>query len=143
MIHSLSILDVEPNDNLKSLKQKIMIKETLISSDIDKIYFAGNMPNDKKISECGITNKSTIHIEKDIKIVVNTDIDNNNNTSSPFAYSNYNSIEINQQKNKKKKNGSKILQMTDLSKKQNDSDPLIDKSNDFDTSQQTECCIIL
>lgn len=130
MINSLTVLDVEPNDNIKKLKQKIMIKESLISSDIDKIYFAGNLPNDKKLSQCGIKNRSTIHIEKDIKIMDN----NNNHNSSTFVYNNYNSFET---------NGSKILQMTDLSKNKNNNDPLIDKSDHFDGPQQSECCVVL
>ena len=134
-------MDVEPNDSTQNLKQKIMInEENLIErlSDIDKIYFAGQIPNHKTLSECNIKNKSTIHIEKDIKIN-NNNVNNNYNSiisSSPFVYNHDNA------KNDKRKNH-RQLQMTNLSKikDKNCNEPLIDRSNDFNP-KQTECCIL-
>merc|ERR1712228_735481 len=55
-------LDVQPNDTLNIIKSKLSQKENIKFTSIASIYFAGEMPDNKTLSDCNVMNKSIIHL---------------------------------------------------------------------------------
>ena len=59
---SLVSLEVEPSDTLHIIKSKLSQKEQIEFASISSVYFAGEMPENKSISECNVMNNSIIHL---------------------------------------------------------------------------------